>query len=344
MNMFVMGSVLPATSLQQNITSLSNRVSFQGNQVFVNLADLTTFNPPMQFRIQRGLETPAGYDLIRLEEPSVSRQHAEVIYSPASRYLILKDLGSSNGVFVDGQRIAGPHQGFTVPRDQGAFAFQIGAVQVVLQLPKEAAPAAPSITPGDSRLIPAPSAQPHPVLGKDLATNKPAEPVLIRSTASTPGHGDLNLRFPPGTPDRVVDLVSDYLGRVAHVDRPDHATVNLQINWYTESEFYEDAYVKLIQRRASRFDTREGIITLKGEEGKTVAMDFSGAESGIIGNIRETDLHGTPVMRINFLMPDVSSPQSELGLLTQLQKAFQRVDGYLSDRPELSPLDGIFRV
>lgn len=344
MTMPLMATMLQPASLQPAFGSFLNRVSFQGNQVSVNLSDLTASHQPMKFRVQRGFEIPAGFELIRLEEPSVSRQHAEIIYAVGSRRLILKDLDSSNGVVVNGRKVTGPHQSFDIPPHQDSFAFQMGAVEVVLYFSKETAQATPSAPAGDLRLVPPPSAQPHPLLGKEPPTAKPAEPILFRSTASTPGRGDLSVRLPPGTPDRVVNLVSDYLNRFTNLDRPGHSTVNLEVGWSPAAEFHEDAYVKLARLRARRFDVQEGLVLLKGEEGKTVEMDFTAMENGIIGSIRPQNHRATPIVRMIFPWPEVSTPQSELGLLTQLKKAFQRVNGYLDDRPELSGLEGVFLV
>jgi hypothetical protein len=194
------------------------------------------------------------------------------------------------------------------------------------------------------KLVPPPSAQPHPLLGKEPTSARPSEPILFRVTASTPGRGDLSVRLPAGTPERVVNLVSDYLSRFTNLDRPGHSTVNLQIDWSPASEFHEDAYVKLARLRATRFDVREGLVLLKGDEGKTVEMDFTAMESGVIGSIRPQNHRATPIVRMIFPWPEVSTPQSELRLLTQLKNAFQRVNGYLGDRPELSGLEGVFLV
>lgn len=45
---------------------------------------------------------------IAVDDPHVSRQHAEII-TTAGKDIVLSDLGSTNGVFVNGQKITAPH-------------------------------------------------------------------------------------------------------------------------------------------------------------------------------------------------------------------------------------------
>ncbi len=56
--------------------------------------------PGSPVTIGRGVEAD-----IRIDHPQVSRRHAELAYEPGAGW-VLRDLGSSNGIFVDGQRVA----------------------------------------------------------------------------------------------------------------------------------------------------------------------------------------------------------------------------------------------
>jgi hypothetical protein len=316
----------------------------------VAYVDLRGLESAQVFRIMRGDTNRTGIDpndgkpFIEFKDGAVSRMHAEVVYSPADQRLIVRDQGSTNGTCVDGVKFQGEMRKFRLAGGKQAFELQVGHSQImIVPLLRKVPDATPPHPYEALRLVPPLPAQPHPLLGKEPKSVNPPEDVFFKIAGSTPGRGDLLVRFPAGTPDRAVDLVSDYLRRSTNLDRSGHPTVNLEIDWYSAREFYEDSNVKLLTLRGVRFDVKNGIVLLKGEEGRTVEMDFRAASNGIIGAIRPNDLRGTPVVRILLPWPEVSTPQSELGLLTQLRNAFQRINGYL-DRPEFQKLGGIFLV
>ncbi len=57
-------------------------------------------------RTKIGRDTEAGADLV-LPDPAVSRVHAVVAVTPGEPLVWLQDMGSSNGVFVNGKRVEG---------------------------------------------------------------------------------------------------------------------------------------------------------------------------------------------------------------------------------------------
>ena len=83
-------------------------------------------------------------DLV-IEDPSVSRRHARVL--PQGRAVIVEDLGSSNGTYVNGDRISGP-----VELDTGDE-LQLGDTLVGL---RRRSPAIPTRRPAPRRLAPPP--------------------------------------------------------------------------------------------------------------------------------------------------------------------------------------------
>jgi hypothetical protein len=99
-----------------------------------------------------------------IDDPRVSRRHAE-IRQQGSNYL-LADLGSSNGTFVNGQRLVSPvtlQPGERI--DLGGFGlrFRAASVQIPMPGPQLPAPAGgPGPIPG-SQAGPVPAASPHPL-------------------------------------------------------------------------------------------------------------------------------------------------------------------------------------
>jgi len=71
---------------------------------------LTLATPPATFTIARSIATLGrGADnTIRLDDLSVSRRHARIVYRRAGYWL--SDLGSMGGTWVNGTRLAAPHE------------------------------------------------------------------------------------------------------------------------------------------------------------------------------------------------------------------------------------------
>jgi hypothetical protein len=107
------------------------------------------------------------------DDPEISRQHAKFSRNPAGQ-LVVEDLGSTNGTYVNGQRIAGPtplNPGDTVQMGRSTIAIEgaagggqataIGAVPVPPSAPPPAAAAPPPPPPGPpTQQLPPTGAQP----------------------------------------------------------------------------------------------------------------------------------------------------------------------------------------
>ena len=99
--------------------------------ITVTLADRSSLEFAAPFRIGRSAECE-----VRLQNDYVSRVHAEV--TPQGSGWVIRDLGSSNGIFVDGQRVT------TSPLRSGTtIRFGVGGPQLSFHLPRPASPAVP---------------------------------------------------------------------------------------------------------------------------------------------------------------------------------------------------------
>src|SRR5919204_300909 len=89
------------------------------------------------------------------DDPELSRQHARV--TRAGEGYVVEDLGSMNGTFVNGNRLAGPHE--LADGDQ----IELGGTRLVTQLERAAAPPPP----------PPPAPAPPPPQGRPQETVTP---------------------------------------------------------------------------------------------------------------------------------------------------------------------------
>src|SRR5215218_5949048 len=83
------------------------------------------------------------------DDPEISRQHARISRNPQGQ-LVVEDLGSTNGTYVNGQRIAGPtplNPGDTVQMGRSTMSIEGGAAggqaTAIGAVPAAIPPAAP---------------------------------------------------------------------------------------------------------------------------------------------------------------------------------------------------------
>jgi len=125
---------------------------------------------------------------IPISDPEVSRKHARLVLLQTGEYQ-LEDLGSTNGTYIDGQRITGPHLLYPgeaiMLGDNVRFHFDVterdpdataAAAAVGLQVPPPAASAPPPAYPLAAT----------PPLAAPLAPPPPAEPVPPPQAQPTP--------------------------------------------------------------------------------------------------------------------------------------------------------------
>ena len=114
-------------------------------------------------------EVHIGRDLnndVVINDAEVSRRHAKLV-AQAGSYL-LEDLGSTNGTFVDDQRISGPHlmrPGETIMLGENvSLRFEAAPYDpdaTVASAAEPYAPAQPQPQPRETYVPPQPQAQPH---------------------------------------------------------------------------------------------------------------------------------------------------------------------------------------
>lgn len=125
-----------------------NTPAYQTDQQF-RLTMQTGPNPGEVF-VLSGAEITIGRDsnnTIAINDPEISRRHAQLSLQGSS--FLFQDLGSTNGSFVNGKRLMGPHllrPGETITLGEG-----ITLVFEVIQVPRQFDPDATLITPGDTQ-------------------------------------------------------------------------------------------------------------------------------------------------------------------------------------------------
>ena len=140
------------------------------------------------------------------DDPEISRQHARISRNPQGQ-LMVEDLGSTNGTYVNGQRISGPqalNPGDTVQMGRstlsveggaaGGQATAIGAVPVMPGSPPPAAAAPPPPPP------PPPAAGPPTAQTQPLQAQGPGGPGYGPGGPGGPGYGPGGPGYGPGGP------------------------------------------------------------------------------------------------------------------------------------------------
>jgi hypothetical protein len=89
----------------------------------------------------------ASSNTIVLESPQISRLHAQIRLQPHG--VMIEDMGSVNGTFVNGRRLEAPH--LLSPGDRIRFA-EFATLQYVVQERSDAVPSAPSSLEGPTRV------------------------------------------------------------------------------------------------------------------------------------------------------------------------------------------------
>ena len=112
---------------------------------------------------------------IAINDAEISRRHARLTFQ-GGKY-ILEDLGSTNGTFVNGQRLAGPR--VLKPGEVISFGEQIGLVFEGLSFDPGATVVSPraAVIPSASRPV-----MPPPPAPVDYAGSVPASPVPVVTT------------------------------------------------------------------------------------------------------------------------------------------------------------------
>lgn len=155
-------------------------------------------NPGKIFELTQE-EATIGRDIsnkIIINDPEVSRRHVRLSVNPQAGGFVIEDLGSTNGTFVDGQRLMGPHllrPGQTVMLGEKitlayeALGFDPNAT---LASSAQAAPPGPRETfrvETDYNAPPAPAVQAYP----------PPQPAYA-APAYPPAEGTFSGQVPPG--------------------------------------------------------------------------------------------------------------------------------------------------
>jgi predicted component of type VI protein secretion system len=150
-------------------------------------------NPGKTFELTQD-DLTIGRDIgnhIVINDPEVSRKHARLITQAGS--YVIEDLGSTNGTFVNGQRLMGPHMlrnGETIMLgEKVSLAFEILGLDVDATVVGAASPPAAPPGPRDTYRIP-PSAEeayppaPPPVVHTEVVSPPPPPPPVYQPSYS----------------------------------------------------------------------------------------------------------------------------------------------------------------
>lgn len=117
---------------------------------------------------------------IAINDAEISRRHARLTFQ-GGKY-VLEDLGSTNGTYVNGQRLGGPH--VLKPGDVISFGEQISLGFESLAFDAGATVASPRTAMGPARVTPVPPPPAVPVVGQIPQGPAPAyAPPAKKSTA-----------------------------------------------------------------------------------------------------------------------------------------------------------------
>ncbi|SIO61205.1 FHA domain-containing protein [Singulisphaera sp. GP187] len=160
---------------------------------------------------------------LRIKSSQVSRKHCELFEKKG--LLLVKDLGSSNGTFVNGKRIQ--EQRVLEPGDELSIGQLLFKVAKVGEAPPKA-PTAPPLKPGDTAVVEAipaveddefeiefdvdvPSVETIPTV--DEVASAPADPELEAKTEPKPKPEPTPPSRTPAEPDKLLgdDAIADFL-------------------------------------------------------------------------------------------------------------------------------------
>jgi pSer/pThr/pTyr-binding forkhead associated (FHA) protein len=126
---------------------------------------------------------------ITIIDPEISRQHARLIQQGGS-YLFI-DLGSTNGSYINGQRLIGPH--LLKPGERITLGENVTLVFEVLQAPSQVDPDATLLTPTDTQpgtpaRVRQVSGAPQPGIpgGQQVRNLPPAPPPIYAESSQQP--------------------------------------------------------------------------------------------------------------------------------------------------------------
>lgn len=177
-------------------------MSINGGQIIIQLEGTVVQTIPLSAPVLSIGRTPDNG--LTLPHPMVSRRHAELRLQPEG--LILTDVGSSNGTFVEGARLL-PHQ----PRLlTSGTVFQIGPFQLIYQGGAEARQEADGDKPEAVEELPVDVQAVEPVASPEPAM-PPAPPAPPRPTYLAPAPLGPVSRYLNDLP--VIFQDNDFLGR-----------------------------------------------------------------------------------------------------------------------------------
>jgi hypothetical protein len=122
------------------------------------------------------------------DDPEISRQHARISRNPQGQ-LVVEDLGSTNGTYVNGQRIAGPtvlNPGDTVQMGRSTLSVEGaaggGQATAIGAVPAGVAPPPPPPPPPGPPTQPLPPTGPQPVFAQGPGPAYPGAPGSQKNT------------------------------------------------------------------------------------------------------------------------------------------------------------------
>ena len=161
--------------------------------MYLHVLDGPASGTSLQLDRPRTIGRDPDCDLVLDADERVSRRHAELRPGPDGTVTVT-DLGSTNGVLVDGTRI-------TAPTDvRSGATVRIGRTVIGVRATDPARPGGAATVIGSTSVVPAPPVSPSPAaaLAPPAASSAPSAPGQRRATSAVEGHVDRRRRSRPG--------------------------------------------------------------------------------------------------------------------------------------------------